>query len=138
MLHLLDTDTASYIIKRHSADAREKLDALDPRQVAISAITQAELFYGLQRLSPGNRLHLVVREFLDATQILAWPAEAAEFYAQIRHQLTREGQPIGDLDMMIASHALSLRATLVTNNTRHYSRIAAPLILTNWIDEQDV
>jgi tRNA(fMet)-specific endonuclease VapC len=115
MLHLLDTDTASYIIKQHSPGAREKLDALEPRQVAISAVTQAELLYGLQRLSPGNRLHLVVREFLDATQVLAWPAEAAEFYAQMR-----------------------LRATLVTNNTRHYSRIAAPLILTNWIDEQDV
>lgn len=137
MLHLLDTDTASYIIKEHSAAFRERLDALDPRQVAISAVTQAELLYGLQRLSTSHRLHLVVREFLDSTQVLAWPADAAEPYAQIRHQLTGEGRPIGHLDMMIAAHALALRATLVTNNMRHFERIAVPLILVNWLEDQD-
>lgn len=137
MLHLLDTDTASYIIKEHKAAFRERLGGLDPRQVAISAITQAELLYGLQRLLPSHRLHLVVREFLDSIRVLAWPAEAAEHYAKIRHQLTAEGQPIGHLDMMIAAHALALRATLVTNNMRHFGRIAAPLILVNWLEDQD-
>lgn len=137
MLHLLDTDTASYIVKERSAASRRRLDALDPNEVAISAVTQAELLYGLQRLPPTHRLHLVVRAFLDAIQVLAWPAAAAEHYAQIRHQLTREGQPIGELDMMIAAQALALRATLVTNNTRHFARIDAPLIFANWIEDSD-
>lgn len=137
MLHLLDTDTASYIIKEHSQALREKLDALNPGNVAISVLTQAELLYGLQRLAPKHRLHLVVREFLDAIQVLAWPTEAAEHYAQIRHQLTGDGQPIGQFDMMIAAHALALRATLVTNNTRHFARISAPLILANWMEDRD-
>lgn len=42
------------------------------------------------------------------------------------------GQPIGEMDMMIAAHALSAGAVLVTNNHRHYERIQAPLILENW------
>ena len=42
------------------------------------------------------------------------------------------GQTIGELDMMIAAHSLAVAAVLVTNNTRHYERIRAPLILQNW------
>jgi tRNA(fMet)-specific endonuclease VapC len=61
-----------------------------------------------------------------------WDAEAAGFYADIRHQLVTSGQQIGELDMMIAAHAIALGAVLVTNNTRHYGRIDAPLILENW------
>ena len=49
-----------------------------------------------------------------------------------RHQLASIGQPIGEMDMMIAAHALSLGAVLVTNNMRHFGRIAAPLALVNW------
>ena len=52
--------------------------------------------------------------------------------ADIRHQLLSTGQPIGELDMMIAAHSLSAGAVLVTNNLRHYERIDAPLILENW------
>ena len=52
--------------------------------------------------------------------------------ADIRDQLLRTGQPIGELDMMIAAHSLSAGAVLVTNNVRHYERIDAPLILENW------
>jgi tRNA(fMet)-specific endonuclease VapC len=59
-------------------------------------------------------------------------ADAADFYADIRHQLLSTGQTIGELDMMIAAHSLSASAVLVTNNTRHYERVAAPLILQNW------
>lgn len=65
---------------------------------------------------------------------LPWENGAAEFYAEIRHQLVSAGKPIGELDMMIAAHALALGATLVTNNTRHYQRIAQPLSIENWSD----
>jgi tRNA(fMet)-specific endonuclease VapC len=64
--------------------------------------------------------------------VIAWEREAAEYYADIRHHLTSTGQTIGEIDMMIAAHALALGATLVTNNVRHYARIQAPLLLENW------
>lgn len=79
-----------------------------------------------------HRLQVGVRAFLKIVPVLAWGADAADYYADIRHQLTSAGQPIGDMDMMIAAHALALGAVLVTNNTRHFGRIVAPLVLVNW------
>ncbi len=52
--------------------------------------------------------------------------------AEIRHQLVIAGQPIGEMDTMIAAHSLAAGAVLVTNNTRHYDRIPAPMMLQNW------
>ena len=62
-----------------------------------------------------------------------WDAEAADFYADIRHQLVTTGQAIGEMDMMIAAHSLAARAVLVTNNERHYKRIAG-LVMANWAE----
>ncbi len=100
----------------------------------MSVITRAELLYGLKRLSPSHKLHLSVRRFLRIVRVLPWDSEAADFYAEIRHQLVTTGKPIGELDMMIAAHSLAAAAVLVTNNTRHYERIPAPLMLQNWSD----
>src|SRR5438128_146335 len=136
MLHMLDTDMASYIIKRRSPEIEAKLSAIEPSMVCVSVITRAELLYGLKRLPPDHRLHIGVREFLKLVRVLSWDADAADFYAEIRYQLVTAGQLIGELDMMIAAHSLATAAVLVTNNTRHYERIPAPLILQNWSTSQ--
>jgi tRNA(fMet)-specific endonuclease VapC len=133
MLHMLDTDTASYLIKGKSPIVENRLATLVPSMVCISVMTRAELRYGLKRLPSDHRLHLAVRQFLKIVRILPWDVEAADWYADIRHQLISTGQPIGELDMMIAAHSLSAGAVLVTNNRRHYERIKAPLILENWV-----
>jgi tRNA(fMet)-specific endonuclease VapC len=131
-LHMLDTDTASFIIKRRSPAVAERLAAIPPARVCVSVITRAELLYGLKRLAPQHRLNLVVRQFLRLVRVLPWDEEAADHYADIRHQLTTAGLQIGEMDMMIAAHSLSAGAVLVTNNTRHFERIAAPLMMVNW------
>ena len=131
-LHLLDTDIASFIIKARSPEVEAKLAAIPPDRVCVSAVTRAELMYGLKRLPPTHRLHIAVRQFFRIVRVLAWDADAADWYAEIRHQLTTTGQPIGEMDMMIAAHALATGAVLVTNNTRHFGRVAAPLALANW------
>ncbi len=100
--------------------------------IAISVMTRAELLYGLKRLPPEHHLRLAVRQFINVVRTLPWDTDAADWYAEIRHQLPSTGQPIGDIDMMIAAQALSSGAILVTNNIRHFSRIEAPLMLTNW------
>ena len=132
MLYMLDTDTASYIIKGKSATIQTKLATQQPSAVCVSVMTRAELQYGLKRLPANSQLHLIVGRFLKIVRILPWDSDAADWYAEIRHQLTSSGQTIGDLDMMIAAHALSAGAVLVTNNTKHFARIAAPLALENW------
>jgi tRNA(fMet)-specific endonuclease VapC len=109
-----------------------RLSEIVPEDICISVIARAELMYGLKRLPQNHRLQLEVRRFLRMVRVLAWGEEAADFYADIRHQLVSTGQPIGELDMMIAAHSLAVGATLVTNNTRHYERITLPLTLANW------
>jgi tRNA(fMet)-specific endonuclease VapC len=131
-LHLLDTDIASFIMKARSPEVEAKLAAIPPDRVCVSAVTRAELMYGLKRLPPTHRLHIAVRQFFRIVRVLAWDADAADWYAEIRHQLTTTGQPIGEMDMMITAHALATGAVLVTNNTRHFGRVAAPLALANW------
>ena len=130
---MLDTDTASYVIKGRSAAIEAKLATILPSMVCISVITRAELLYGLKRLPVNHQLHLVVQQFLKIVRTLSWDIEAAGWYADIRHQLISSGQTIGELDMMIAAHSLSAGAVLVTNNIRHYERIESPLILDNWV-----
>jgi tRNA(fMet)-specific endonuclease VapC len=132
---MLDTDTASYIIRKHSTSLAEKLADIEPSLVTISVITRAELLYGLKKLPPEHRLHIGVGQFLRIARILPWDAEAADWYADIRHQLVSTGQPIGEMDMMIAAHSLSAGATLVTNNVRHFARIRAPLAIVNWLED---
>lgn len=131
---MLDTDIASYIIKRRPPSVEARLSAIDPSLVCISVITRAELLYGLKQLPPAHRIHIGVRRFLKIVRVLPWDAEAADFYADIRHELKSTGQIIGELDMMIAAHSLAAAAILVTNNTRHFERIPAPLILENWAE----
>jgi tRNA(fMet)-specific endonuclease VapC len=132
---MLDTDIASYIIKRRPPAVEAKLSGIEPSRVCVSAITSAELLYGLKQLPATHKLHIAVRRFLKIVRVLPWDAEAAGFYAEIRHRLASAGQLIGELDMMIAAHSLAATAVLVTNNTRHFERIAAPLILENWTSE---
>ena len=131
-LHMLDTDTASFVIKGRSPEIEAKLSEIPPDRTCVSAVTRAELMYGLTRISPSHRLHVSVRAFLRIVRVLARDADAADVYAGIRHHLTSTGQPIGELDMMIAAHAAAVGAVLVTNNVRHFGRIAAPLVLVNW------
>ena len=132
MLYMLDTDISSYIIKGRSPEIEAKLLAVEPFKLCVSAVTRAELLYGLKRLSPDHKLHIGVRQFLKIVRVLSWGSEATDFYADIRHQLVITGQPIGELDIMIAAHSLAIAAVLVTNNIRHYQRISAPLMLENW------
>ncbi len=132
VLHMLDTDISSYLIKGRAVQVEAKLSLLAPAMVCVSVVTQAELMYGLKRLPDSHPLHHAVRQFLSIVRVLAWDSEAANYYAGIRHQLVSSGQTIGDMDMMIAAHSLSANAVLVTNNIRHYNRIEAPLTLVNW------
>jgi tRNA(fMet)-specific endonuclease VapC len=133
MPFMLDTDISSYIIKGGYGAVERHLMDTPPSDICISAVTRAELMYGLKSLSPTHRLHAAVHRFLKVTTALAWDAEAADFFAEIKFQLRSAGTPIGEMDMLIAAHALAADAVLVTNNTRHYEQIRMPLLLANWM-----
>jgi tRNA(fMet)-specific endonuclease VapC len=119
--YLLDTNTCSYIIKgnRH---VRERLLQIPLSEVGISAVTEAELRFGLARLPQAKNLGIAVEEYLLRLEILAWDSEAAKAYARVRAALERRGEPMGNLDMMIAAQALAAEAVLVTSD-RVFTRV---------------
>ncbi len=120
--YLLDTNTASYIIKGNVPAVRHRLVRVPMAQVFISAVTEGELRYGLARRQGAARLQQIVEEFLLRVTVLPWDSEAAKQYGHLRADLERLGQPMGNLDMMIGSHALAVGAILVTND-RAFTRI---------------
>ena len=116
MGYLLDTNTASYVIKGNFPQVRRRLIRVSIADVAISVITEAELRFGVVRKPEAVRLKEGVEAFLIHVNIFPWDSEAAKRYAQVRSTLEQSGQPIGNLDLMIAAHALSSQSVLVTND----------------------
>lgn len=129
---MLDTDIISYLVKGRHKQLQTRFQAIPPSSICTSSITRAELVYGLKRLPGNHRLQIDIPFFLKTVSVICWDAKAADIYAQIRYSLEIAGQTIGIADAMIAAHAISSGAILVTNNTRHYARIALPLVLENW------
>lgn len=130
-LYMLDTDTVSYLIRGSHPALDARVSALDPRQLCISAITRGELLYGLKLKADAHRLAKLVDQFLIRVECLAWDPICATHFASLAADLHRAGTPIGNMDALIAGHALALEATLVTNNERHFSRVAG-LKIENW------
>jgi tRNA(fMet)-specific endonuclease VapC len=129
--YLLDTNIASHVIKGNFPSVRERLQKCTPSEVAISVITEAELRFGVLRLRGAKRLELVLEEFLRFIEIRPWDSAAARHYAQLRASLEREGQPIGNLDLMIAAHSLALSTVLVSSDQAF--RRVKDLRIEDWV-----
>jgi len=114
--YLLDTNMASYIIKGNIPRVRERLLKVPMAQVSISAITEAELLFGVARKPEAVGLKTAVGEFLLRVDRLPWDSEAAQHSARVRADLERHGEVLGNLDLMIAAHALAAQAVLVTRD----------------------
>lgn len=114
--YLLDTNIASYVIKGNVPRVRERLVKVPMSEVGISVITEAELRSGVAKKPEAARLGVAVEEFLLRVEILPWDSDAAKSYAKLRSEIERVDEPMGNLDMMIAAHALAAQAVLVTRD----------------------
>jgi tRNA(fMet)-specific endonuclease VapC len=130
-LYMLDTNTASYIIKGEPVVVREHLRQVPMASVCISSITQAELLRGVAKKPEAKRLPIAVKEFLIRVDIMPWDSDAAEAYARLRTSCEREGTPPGTMDMLIAAHSVAVGAILVTNDQAFY-KIKHDLSLEDW------
>ena len=131
MSYLLDTNAVSAALKGN-AEIDRRLRELPTAQWCISAVTRAELRFGVARRPEASRLAQVVDAFLSVARTEAWDARAADAHGYLRAVLASKGKRIGDFDEMIAAHALALGSTLVTDNVRHFSRVDG-LRIENWI-----
>lgn len=131
MRYLLDTNIISDLIRNPRGRVSERLGEIPNDAIATSIVVAAELRYGVA----GRRSRSLERKVEDALSALAvlplgQPADVA--YRDIRARLEAAGAPIGNNDMLIAAHALSLDCTLVTDNVREFSRIGG-LAVENWL-----
>lgn len=129
--YMLDTNTASYIIKGEPAVIRERLRNVPMANVCVSAITEAELLRGVAKKPEAKHLPVVVKEFLLRVEILPWDSDAADAYAQLRTACENEGRPLGNMDMLIAAHSVAVGAVLITNDKAFYN-VEHHLMLDDW------
>ncbi len=130
--YLLDTNIVSYAIKGSMPAVRRHMVKVPMARMAISAVTEGELRFGLARRPEATRLQVIVEEFLVRVSVQPWDSAAAWHYGQLRAALEKDGLSFGNLDIMIGAHALALGAVLVTND-QGFSRIKG-LKIENWAE----
>lgn len=131
MRYLLDTNIFIYLCKGNHPAIADHVRANGPGDIGISSITLAELEFGIARSSKPDKNRRHFQEFLLPFDIVPFDSMAAVEYGMVWHHLEKAGSPIGPLDTLIASHALALGVTLVTNNEREFSRVPG-LKVENW------
>ncbi|MFC1532127.1 type II toxin-antitoxin system VapC family toxin [Thermodesulfobacteriota bacterium] len=131
-MYMLDTNICIYILKKRPTAILDKFDKVRKNQICISIITYAELKFGVEKSLSKRMNQEILKEFVARLQIRLWDEEAADDYAIIRHHLEKRGTPIGNMDLMIASHARSCGYKLVTNNLKEFNRVPK-LKLENWV-----
>jgi len=132
MRYMIDTDSCIALIKRKHDTLLRRLTALGPGEAGISAITLAELRYGVAKSEHSEKNRLALDEFLLPLEVADFDGPAAESYGLVRAALEKAGTQIGPLDTQIGAHALSLKAILVSHNSREFRRISG-LAVEDWL-----
>ena len=128
---LLDTNICIYIINARPAAVLERFKRYRLGEIGLCSVVAAELAFGVAK-SGSVRNRQALEMFLAPLTILPFDDRAAWAYGDLRADLERRGTPIGSLDTIIAAHALSLQATLITNNTREFAQVSG-LHVDNWV-----
>jgi tRNA(fMet)-specific endonuclease VapC len=132
---LLDTNIVSHIIKGDRPDIQRKLVHMPMEDIAISAVTEGELFYGLAKRNYPAALTERMRQFLLRVEVLAWDHDVTQVYGDLRAACEAKGIALAPLDMMIAAHAVAAGATLVTED-KAFFRVPEPLRTDDWTTEK--
>jgi len=130
--YLLDTNICIYLIKDKDPALKLKLYNKGVGCCAISAITLAELSYGVEKSSKVEQNKLALGLFLAPFELLPFSTNAAFSSGSIRQKLELRGEIIGGYDLLIAAHALAEGLTLVTNNMAEFTRVDG-LSVENWV-----
>lgn len=133
MKYLLDTNICVYSLNRRPPEVLQRLREVGPAAVAISVITVVELRHGAMKSQNPEKAHGKLDLFLGPLSVLEFDEDAAEKAGRIRADLERAGTPIGDLDSLIAAHALAAGLVLVSNNLREFERVLH-LETENWTE----
>ena len=129
---LLDTNICIYIINAKPPTVLQRFRDYRMGEVGVCTVVAAELAFGVAKSGSARNRH-ALELFLAPLTLMPFDEAAVLAYGTLRSELERQGKQIGALDTMIAAHALSQQATLVTNNTSEFARVPG-LRLDNWVD----
>ncbi len=131
-MYMLDTNICIYVLKNHSDKLRHKFKVT--KDICISSVTYAELCFGIENGSDNLKEERWRQLGIFTQRLLIDPLDenSGKHYGSIRAQLKKDGTPIGNNDLLIAAHARSIDAVLVTNNVREFNRVPN-LVVENWI-----
>lgn len=134
VIWMLDTNTLIYLINRKPGYERvaRRMSGRSPGELRMSAITLAELRFGIARSERPRENEALLEELLGLVPADDFPADAAHDFGEIRAALSRRGQTIGPYDLLIAAHARHAGATLVTDDEREFRRVPG-LAVQNWL-----
>ena len=133
MTYLLDTNICIYAIKGTYPQLSHTLLSVHPDEIALSAVTVSELEYGAAKSRWGDRTKQILRSFMANFDILPFTEEDAVLFGTLRAQLECAGTPIGLLDAMIGAQGITRHLTVVTHNTKEFSRLPG-IILQDWAE----
>ncbi len=131
MSYLLDTNTCIQYLNGRSPLVKQRLERIPAQEIVVCSVVKAELFYGAMKSVNPARSLAKQKKFLNRFGSLPFDDQSAEIYGQIRAQLESQGTPIGPADLLIAAIAIANQTTLVTHNTREFSRVAS-LQIEDW------
>jgi len=132
-LFMLDTDTCIFLMRGESPALAARVQSVPLQQQVMSAVTFAELTYGVQASAAAKRKQnqSVLDSLVLHLAVLDWPQDAAKHYAEVRTDLKKRGAQLGAADLMIAAHARAMGAIVVTNNVKDFERVKG-LEVENW------
>jgi tRNA(fMet)-specific endonuclease VapC len=117
--------------QRSSKNLQQKIESFNPYEIAVSAISVAELEYGASKSQHVEQNRTTLHKFLSAFEILPFDDRDAESFGIIRAHLEKRGTPIGAYDMQIAAQGIAKGIIVVTNNVREFERVPS-LHVENW------
>jgi len=129
--YMLDTNILSDLIRNPQGRAARRIAKVGETSVCTSIIVAAELRYGCAK-SGSTKLRKAVEDLLGEIDVLPFEAPADANYGAIRASLEAAGTPIGGNDLLIAAHAKTLGATIVTANTQEFRRVR-DVRVENWL-----
>jgi len=130
-MHVLDTDVCIHLLNGREPGLLERFRSHHPSELALTSIVHAELLWGARRSQRVQENLERIRLFAEPLAYLSFEGLCAEYYGIIPADLATQGTPIGPNDTLIAATARAHDATLVTRNTREFSRVAG-LRLETW------
>ena len=133
MIYCLDTNICIYFLKGKFPSLINKIYGHNPNDIKLPSIVKAELLHGAERSVRKDENIKKIKKFIVPFETIPFGGFAAEYYAVIKAKLENNGAPIGPNDLIIAATAISINATLVTNNIREFMRVDG-LRCENWIE----